>query len=200
MIKAGVTGGIGSGKTTVCHVFRQLGVPVFQADVVAKELYDTNESVRNKMTGLLGESIYDGGNLDKRKLSRLIFSDRELLHQVNRIVHPEVASYFLEWCQNHTHDRYVIQESAILLESNANKNMDVIITVTAPVDLRMKRVMKRQGMTKQLVVCIMENQMPDEMKIKQSHYIIENDDQHLIIPQVMKIHEALAKANYQKII
>lgn len=199
MIKVGVTGGVGSGKTTVCHVFRQLGVPVFQADIVAKELYDMSESVRSKMIGLLGESIYNGENLDRRKLARLIFSNRELLHQVNRIVHPEVASYFIEWCQNHIFESYVIQESAILFESNAGKVMDIIITVTAPVDVRLKRIMKRPGMSEQLALKIMENQMPDEMKIKQSRYVIENDDQHLIIPQVMEIHKALAKArNFKK--
>lgn len=194
MIKVGVTGGIGSGKTTVCHIFRQLSVPVFQADIVAKELYDTSKTVRSKMTGLLGKSIYNGENIDRRKLARLIFSNRELLHQVNRIVHPEVASCFMEWCKNHILDQYVIQESAILLESDANKTMDIIITVTAPVNIRMKRIMKRPGMTEQLAVYIMENQIPDEIKTKQSHYVIENDDQHLIIPQVMKIHEALTKA------
>jgi dephospho-CoA kinase len=191
MIKVGITGGIGSGKTIVCEVFKQLGVPVYEADIEAKKLYDTNESVRNKMVHLLGEEIYDGQHLNRKKLAGLIFNDRELLQEVNSIVHPEVADHFLMWCENHTQHHYVIQESAVLFESNAFKMLDVCITVSAPVQLRMKRIMQRPGMTQEIASGIMKNQMPDDIKIRQSHFVIENDDHHLVIPQILKIHDAL---------
>ncbi|MBN2480800.1 MAG: dephospho-CoA kinase [Bacteroidales bacterium] len=191
MIKAGMTGGIGSGKTVICQVFGMLGVPVYHADDEAKKLYDTSETIRNKMVALLGEKIYDGPHLNRGKLAAMIFSDRELLEQVNSIVHPEVAERFLVWCQDHVQSRYVIQESAILFESDLYRIMDVYITVTAPVSLRMNRIMARPGMSEALASKIMENQMPDDIKTGRSHFVIENDDHHLVIPQVLKIHDSL---------
>ncbi|MBN1158512.1 MAG: dephospho-CoA kinase [Bacteroidales bacterium] len=193
MIKAGVTGGIGSGKTMVCQVFRLLGVPVYCADDEAKKLYDTSVAVRNRMIGLLGEDIYSGLHLDRGKLAGLIFNNRELLEQVNAIVHPEVTTHFLEWCQRQVQEHYIIQESAILFESGIYRIMDVKITVTAPDSLKIKRIMTRPGMTETLAARVIENQIPDDIKAGRSDFVITNDDRHLVIPQILKIHESLMK-------
>ncbi len=191
MILVGLTGGIGSGKTVVCHVFRQLGVPVFNADDAARALYDTEPGIKEKMTCLFGKHIYSRGRLDRSMLSELIFRDSGLRERVSAIVHPAVRRDFLNWCAAHQQHRYVVLEAAILFESHAEDMVDRVITVLAPEKLRVKRLLTRTGMTRDRIRSIMDSQLPDEERISRSDYIVTNDDNTLVIPQVLRIHNEL---------
>jgi len=192
------TGGIGSGKTIICQVFNQLKIPVYNADIEAKKLYDSHVGIRKKMIDLFGENIYEGQKINRSKLAGLIFHDRELLLRVNKIVHPEVIAHYNAWCNMHRYNKYVIQESAILFESNVYQMMDVCITVTAPMEVRLIRIMQRPGMTESVAESIMQIQLPDEIKVRQSDFVIENDNKKLVIPQVLNIHRALMEVNDKK--
>lgn len=193
MIKVGLTGGVGSGKTIVSQVFSLLGVPVYNADSEAKKLYESHPGVRKQMIRLLGKDIYRGHELDRRKLSGLIFQDRILLSKVNDIVHPEVAAHFLKWCGNYENHAYILQEAAILFESKASRLMDFCITVTAPVDVRIERLLERKGMTRRQALDIMDNQMQEDIKVSKSDFVIVNDNLQLVIPQVLLINSTLMK-------
>lgn len=195
MTRVGLTGGIGSGKSIICQVFRLLNVPVFHADEEAKDLYDSHEGVREKMTGLIGKDLYTGHKIDRQKLARLIFRDKELLKAVQHIVHPEVAARFESWCGNKAGHSYVVHEAAILFESGADRGMDVCITVMAPAEIRLERILQRSGITREIAAQVMENQMPEEEKADRSQHIIWNDNLHLVIPQVLHIHHMLEKGN-----
>jgi dephospho-CoA kinase len=191
MIITGITGGIGSGKTTVCKVFEMLGVPVYYADNEAKNLL-SEPSVQSAITNIFGEDILSGGKVDRKKMAAIVFSDKAKLETLNSIVHPAVIKHFEQWCKKHQSAAYVIKEAAILFESGTYKNVHKIISVTAPVDIKIKRVMKRDGSTEEEVRQKINNQMSDEEKIKRSDFVILNDEEHLIIPEVLKIHKALS--------
>ena len=190
MIKVGLTGGIGSGKTIICRIFELLGAPVYYADIEAKNFYH-HEEIKQKMIRLLGSEIYVGDQLDRKKLADMIFRDKDLLASVNHIIHPHVADHFRRWCEENRHHNYVIQEAAILFESNAYKLMDICITVEAPADVRIERIMKRPGMTRSSAETIMENQFSTDAIISRSDFVILNDNNHLVIPQVLWIHKYL---------
>ncbi len=194
MLKVGITGGIGSGKSIVCEVFKQLGIPVYNADIEAAILMDTRKNIRNKLVGLFGEEIYEGSKLKRDKLSGIIFNNKEALDKVNSIVHPVVRSHFLEWASTHKDMKYTIFEAAILIESGTYKIMDKIITVTAPEGLRISRVRDSKSYSKKIIKNIINNQLPDSEKIKHSHYIVINDSKTLILPQIMEIHNKLVNA------
>ena len=193
MIKVGVTGGIGSGKSLICQVFSKLGIPVYIADDAAKELMDHDAEIRKGLTGILGAEIYEGGKLDRSTLSRLIFDNPKLLADVNRIVHPRVGQNFREWCSSYTSVPFVIQESAILFESNTFNLFDYIILVTAPEAIRIKRVLLRPGMTRKKILGIMKNQLPEEEKMVRSHFVINNDESTLILPLILSIYTEITK-------
>ena len=200
MIRIGVTGGIGSGKSLICRVFSLLGVPVYSADDAAKNLMEHDLQVRKELTGIFGASIYEGEKLNRSKLSGLIFENPELLARVNRIVHPRVAHDFSNWCSSFPSAPFVIQESAILFESNAFKLFDHIILVTAPEEMRIQRVLSRPGMTREKILGIMKNQLPEEEKIVRSHFIINNDETTLILPLILSIYAEMRqdKLNLQE--
>ena len=188
MIKIGITGGIGSGKSTVCMVFELLGVPVYYADDEGKNLLDT-AVVKQKVLDIFGNSILTEDNIiDRKKLSELVFNNKEKLEKLNSIIHPAVKLHFEEWIKKQEGNRYVIKEAAILFESGAYKQVDKVITVVAPSELKIKRAMQRSGITREQVEERINNQMNDEEKVKRSQYSIVNDEEHLIIPQVLKIH------------
>jgi dephospho-CoA kinase len=195
MLKVGITGGIGSGKSVVCEVFKQLGSPVYHADIEAAMLIDTRTDIRNKLVELFGEEIYKGSKLKRDKLSGIIFNNKEALDMVNSIVHPVVKNHFLEWAFKHKDVLYTIFEAAILIESGTYKIMDKIITVTAPEGLRISRVMDSKSYSKEIIKNIINNQLPDSEKIKHAHYIIINDGKTLILPQIMEIHNKLVNAD-----
>jgi dephospho-CoA kinase len=193
MIKVGVTGGIGSGKSLICQAFSLLGVPVYIADDAAKDLMDQDPQIKMRLTGIFGDTIYSEGKLDRPKLSGLIFNDPNLLADVNRIVHPVVRQNFNEWCGSFTSVPFVIQESAILFETKAADLFDYIILVSAPEEIRIQRVLSRPGMTMEKILRIMKNQLPEEEKIVRSHFVIKNDETHLILPHILSIYTEISK-------
>jgi dephospho-CoA kinase len=195
MIKVGITGGIGSGKSLVCQVLERFGIPVYYADAAARILMDNDPVIRHDLRAWLGEDIYAGNSLDRIKMAGLIFTNPELLKIVNRIVHPRVAADFQNWCDSSGNKPYVIQESAILFESEAYRFVDYIVLVTAPADVRQSRVMNRDGMTPEKIQAIMQNQWPDSEKASRSQFILKNDNKSLVLPRILDLHSQLSQIN-----
>lgn len=196
-LKIGITGGIGSGKSLVCKIFQILGIPVFEADREAKDIMDSDPETREALGNLLGSRIFDhNGKINRQQMAGLIFNDKELLQKVNGIIHPAVRRRFNEWhmAQNAT---YVIQEAAILFESGIYHLMDRNIVVTAPEELRIHRVMERDGVTKEKVLERMKNQWTEDDKVALADYVIRNDESESLIHQVLETHQKIL--NYGKI-
>jgi dephospho-CoA kinase len=191
-MKIGVTGGIGSGKTTVSRVFSSLGIPVFASDDEARKIMESNTSVIEKVNSIAGRDIYKGGNLNRLELAELIFNDRNLLEEINHVVHPVVRSNFDTWQRSQEAD-YVILETAILFESGSYKTVDRIITVIAPFEERIERVISRNKLTREQIMERISNQSDDELKVARSDFIIDNSDNMLIIPQILTIHGEILK-------
>jgi dephospho-CoA kinase len=192
MIKAGITGGIGSGKSHICRVFSTLGIPVYNADEAARNLMIRDESIKTSLTAIFGKDLYAGGTLNRQMLGDLIFTDPGLLAEVNRIVHPRVGLDFSNWCSRLTGFPFVIQESALIFEIKATGLFDCIILVTAPEKTRINRLMERPGMTRQKIMKIMRNQLPEKEKIVRSHFVIKNDGTLLVLPHILKIYTELS--------
>ncbi len=195
MKRVGITGGIGSGKTTVCKIFETLDIPVYYADVEAKKIMASSLSVKLQLKTLLGEAAYHkNGKPDRKYIASRIFSDKELLSKVNQIIHPAVQDDAERWIeQNRLKGKlpYVLKEAALLVENGSYKSLDVLIVVTCPEDIRIKRVMKRDHMTYAEVLKKVENQHPESEKIKVADFLIVNDGVRLLIPQVWEIHKKL---------
>ena len=196
MIRVGITGGIGSGKSLICQVFSCLGVPVYYADIEARLLMDYDPEIQQELKTILGAAFFDRGILNRNRMASAIFSDKSLLDRVNNLIHPGVAAHFSGWCKRHAGSPYIIQESAILFESNAYRNFDKIITVTAPEEIRIQRVITRKNMTPEKAASIMRNQLPEAEKLSRSHHVIVNDGTELVIPQVLKLHYSFEE-NYR---
>ena len=190
MIIVGLTGGIGSGKTTVARMFSKLGVPIYIADEEAKKLLVRSKVIRRKLILLFGEEAYVDNAINKPFIADKIFYNKELLKQMNSIVHPKVAQHFKKWLKKQT-TPYVIKESAILFESNSHKDCDIVITVTASEELRISRVIKRDSTTKEKVKSIIENQWSEDEKIKRSNYVIVNDNLENTEKQVLSVHHKI---------
>lgn len=187
MLKVGITGGIGSGKSTVCKFFEILGIPVFTADTEAKAIMNSSPVIRSKLISTFGEDIYlPNQTLDRKKLAQLIFTSPALLEKVNSIVHPEVRKYFMQWVAEQT-SPYVVYEAAILFESRFYRMMDFNILVTAPEEERTKRVMARENTTIEDVRIRISKQWPDNKKIKLADCILNNNNEELIIPQLIEL-------------
>jgi dephospho-CoA kinase len=191
-LKLGVTGGIGSGKTSVCKVFRVLGIPVFSADRIARDIMDSDEEIKQEINSIAGRDLYYNGNLDRMTLASLIFNNRDLLEKVNSLVHPLVFDHFTIWQKDQTAP-YVIIEAAILFESGASKLVDKIATIVAPEEERISRVTQRSNLSRLQVMERMKNQLPDEARIRQSHYVIYNSENDMIIPAILEIHEDMLR-------
>lgn len=189
-MKLGVTGGIGSGKTSVCRVFNVLGIPVFSADPDAKEIMDNDKGIIRRINSIAGKDLYIHGTLDRMELATLIFNDNTLLEKVNSLIHPIVFDHFKRWETEQTAP-YVIMEAAILFESGASKLVDRIATVIAPLEERVKRVIDRNQLSREQVLERMRNQMDDDARIKQSDYVIYNSENDMIIPAILRIHEEI---------
>jgi dephospho-CoA kinase len=194
MLRAGVTGGIGSGKSVVCQVFRALGIPVFNADNAARYLMENDEELIGGIRRLLGDDVYTDGKLNRARVSAMVFNDREKLMQLNALVHPATIRYSRDWFDAQ-HAPYVIKEAAILFESGSYKDVDVTIGVFAPVDLRIQRAMQRSQLSREEVLSIMSRQMDEEEKMKRCDHVIINDDLTAVLPQVLELHELLLKGN-----
>jgi dephospho-CoA kinase len=191
-IKLGITGGIGSGKTSVCKVFNVLGISCFSADNEAKEIMDNDTGIIHRISSITGRDLYVKGTLDRMALANLIFNDNSLLEKVNSIVHPVVFDHFIRW-ELEQKTPYVIFEAAILFESGASKLVDRTATVVAPVEERIGRVIHRNNLSKEQVMERMRNQLDDDSRIKLSDYVIYNSENDMIIPAILKIHEDILK-------
>ena len=190
--RLGITGGIGSGKTTVCRIFRVLGVPVFVADVAARQLMNNDPSIRSEINKIACKDLYEGGELDRKELARLIFNEPELLQKVNASVHPAVLREFEAW-SSVIDAPYVIMEAAILFEARADQLVDRVISISAPVEERILRVMGRSEISREEVLERINNQMEDNEREEQSNYVINNADNEMIIPEILKIHDDMLR-------
>src|SRR5512140_2572853 len=172
-LKVGVTGGMGSGKTTVCKVFSVLGIPVFSADIEAKKIMNTDRDLMLKINQLAGKDLYSSGKLDRPELAILIFNNKDLLEKVNSLVHPAVFEYFERWADNQD-SPYVIMEAAILFESGASKLVNKVLTVVTPLEERIERLVNGNKFTKEQILERVKHQLDDEYRIERSDYIIYN--------------------------
>ena len=192
----GLTGGIGSGKSTIARMFEELGVPVYYADIEAKKLMHSS-IIKNKLISLFGKKSYKNSGLNTVYIANIVFKDKDKLNALNKIVHPEVNKHFKNWIKNQN-ATYVIQENAIIFESKNQNDFDFIITVTAPEELKIERVISRDHISKESVLARMENQLDDAYKINNSNYVIHNTDLKQSKDQVFKLHNVLSK-NLSKI-
>lgn len=191
MIRVGVTGGIGSGKSTVAKVFETLGAPVYNSDQRAKSLMEKDFHLKSQITTLFGSETYRGdGSLNREYLASIVFNKPERLKQLNDCVHPAVKLDFENWCSNQNAP-YIIKEAAILIESGAHIGLDVIVLVVAPKDSRVKRVVLRDSATELEVLSRMEKQWPDEEKMPYADYIVNNEDSSQVLAQLVSIHKEL---------
>ena len=187
MIKLGITGGIGSGKSTVCKVFTCLNVPVYNADDRAKFIVQSHKDAISQIKNLFGADLYEKDVLDRKRLAAIVFENKNALQQLNAIVHPLVSEDFSAWLNEHNTSKLVVKEAAILFESGAYLQMDKIACVTAPYQMRLDRVAQRDHTTTALVKKRMENQMSEQEKVKRSDFVIVNDETQLLVPQIKAI-------------
>ncbi|WP_108822358.1 dephospho-CoA kinase [Dysgonomonas sp. Marseille-P4361] len=187
MIKLGITGGIGSGKSTVSELFTLLDIPVYIADKESKRLTETSVVIKEQLIALFGEDLYQDGILNKALLASYIFSDKEKLEKVNRIIHPVVGNDFNEWIELNKTSEIVAQEAAILFESGFDKLVDKVVVVYTPLEMRISRTMQRDGVSREKVLERIENQMSDEKKVELSDFVIVNDGMLSLIEQVLEI-------------
>ena len=190
MKKIGITGCIGSGKSTVSKIFAQLGIPVYDADSSAKALMISSSEIVSGVKKIFGnESYHLDGTLNRKLISEKAFQQKELLQQLNAIVHPAVSKHFDEWCKNNSLMPYILKEAALMFESDSYKQVDQIIVVTAPEELRIARAMKRDNISQSAVISRMQNQFSEEEKLSRADFEIKNNEEELLIPQVLKLHQ-----------
>lgn len=182
----GLTGGIGSGKTTVAKMFEAEGVPIYIADERAKAIMDRSDIVE-AVQALFDEDIKIGSVIDRKKLRNIVFNNKELLNGLNNIVHPEVKKDFTDWLEEHKDFSFVIKESAILFEQGLDKECDYVVLVTAPEEVRIQRVVARDGVSSQNVQAIIDNQMKDSLKVLKSDYVISNINKDLVEKEVKMV-------------
>lgn len=191
MIKVGLTGNIGSGKSTVSKIFSTLNVPVFIADVEARLLYSEAE-VKEEVKSEIGEQVFDSnGEVNLKLMAELIFNNKEALLKINRIIHPRTLSKYHQWLKDYKQHIYTLHESAILFENNLQDHFDKIINISAPFETRLIRVTERDGIEQKKVIERMKNQMPEEVKNKLADFVIVNDGNQLLIPQIIEIDKKL---------
>jgi len=187
MILIGLTGGIGSGKSTISRLLGVMGIPVYIADMESKRLTESSPVIREKLTEKFGMDLYAEGKLNKALLASLIFGNDDNRRYVNSVIHPEVRSDFDRWKEQHSQSPVLVIETAILFESGFSNSVDVSVTVAAPEELRIRRVALREGWSRESIVSRMQSQLPEEEKIRLSDYVIYNDDKQALIPQIEKL-------------
>ena len=189
----GLTGGIGSGKSVVAKIFATIGIPVFNADEEAKRIMQTSPAIKTKLIEQFGTDIYNAHGLDKEKLAAIVFNDPFQLQLLNAIVHPVTIQAAKDWAAKQN-SPYVIKEAALIFESGAADGLFKVIGVTAPLSLRTHRVMQRDGITKDQVDARMRNQISDTIKMRLCDYVIDNNNQQMVLPQVLEIDKAIRAA------
>ncbi|MBK8623916.1 MAG: dephospho-CoA kinase [Saprospiraceae bacterium] len=195
MLKIGITGGMGSGKTTVCRIFESLDIPVYYADIRAKLLMVSDKKVKSDIKSLLtDESYFKNGKPNRPFIAERVFADAGLLQKLNGIIHPAVHHDFDQFCIKHQHSSdYVLNEAALLVENGSYKRFDKIIVVTCPEEIRIQRVIKRDRVSREQVVNRLKNQLPEAEKIKVADFIIDNSGEKSLIPQIVDIHRELTQ-------
>jgi dephospho-CoA kinase len=189
----GLTGGIGSGKSVVAKIFTTLGIPVFNADEAAKHIMQSNPEMKAKLIEQFGSSIYNASGLQKEKLAAIVFNDPYQLQLLNAMVHPVTIQAAKDWAEKQS-SPYVIKEAALIFESAAADGLFKVIGVTAPLSLRIQRVMQRDGVSKEQVEARMQHQISDAIKMRLCDYVIENNNQQMLIPQVLELDKAIRAA------
>ncbi len=191
MLKIGITGGIGVGKSVVCRMFALLGIPVYDSDYRAKWVMQHDPELKQELQQAFGEDTYNAeGELNRPYLASIVFNKPERLAKLNALVHPHVGMDFSKWTQANAKAPYVLKEAALMFESEAWRQMDKIITVHAPLDVRLKRLKQRDPhRTDEEILSIIGKQLTEEEKMARANYIIHNDDKHLLIPQVLHLHQ-----------
>ena len=190
MLKVGLTGGIGSGKTTVARIFETLGIPVYYADDAAKRLMNEDEILRSKIISLFGADTYENNQLNRPFLASIIFNDQQKLNALNSLVHPLTIKDSEKWMQQQNAP-YVLKEAALVFESEVWRHLDKVIGVSSPYELRLKRAMKRDNISSEAVQDRMGKQMNEDEKMKRCDYVIYNNEEQLLVPQVIALHEKL---------
>jgi len=188
MLKIGITGGIGAGKSTVAGIFKVLGVPVFDADVTAKNILNTDPLLREQIAATFGSETYKNGLLDKKYLATLVFNSPDQLAKLNALVHPATIAAADKWASSFADRPYIIKEAALLFEAGTYVGLDYIIGVTAPVELRIARVMARDQVSREEVLSRMQHQLDDTEKMQRCDFVIDNNEASLVIPEVLALH------------
>lgn len=193
MLKVGVTGGIGSGKTLICRVFATLGVPVYNADSEAGRIMNEDEKVMDEIRKAFGKGVFTEGKPDRIALAGIVFADGKALMRLNSIIHPAVQEDFTAWLERHTGEPYIIKEAAILFESGTYRSLDTVILVTAPEGLRLQRVMDRDRTGEEEVRQRMSRQWPDGKKAALAGMVINNDNKQPVLPLILQLHSELSR-------
>ena len=192
-IRIGITGGIGSGKSVVSKILSLLDIPIYLSDDEAKRLTATDEAIRQELTDLLGDELYQGGMLNKQMLANFLFASADNAAKINAIIHPQVKQDFRRWCTRHSDSPFVAMESAILFESGFDSEVDVVVMVYAPQEVRIQRAMMRDAASRTQIEQRIKRQMDDETKRSKAHYVLINDDKTALIPQVLQLLVSLSQ-------
>ncbi|MBS1731017.1 MAG: dephospho-CoA kinase [Bacteroidetes bacterium] len=188
--KIGLTGGIGSGKSIVAKIFEILGIPVFNADFMAKKIMNDHADIREKIIQIFGKEIYQRGQLDRAQLAAIVFNDKNKLSQLNSVIHPATIEAADKWMAEQS-SPYMIKEAALLFEAGAEKNLDMVIGVYAPMNIRIQRIISRDQMSVEQAEERMKNQMDDQVKMSLCDHVIINDETQFVIPQILRIHQII---------
>lgn len=192
MLRVGITGGIGSGKSTVARIFSVLGIPVYDADSASKRLMAEDYRIKDRIIQSFGKESYSNGSLNKKYLSALVFNDKKKIELLNSIVHPATIKDAEKWMKNQK-AAYAIKEAALIFESGSDKFLDFVIGVSSPLALRIERTIKRGSITEAQVKARMKLQMDEDEKMRLCNHVILNDEQHMLIPQVLLLHKKLLR-------
>lgn len=187
----GITGGIGSGKSTLSDLLRKEGYLVYDSDKEARNLQNENQDVRQKIQKLFGKDIYNSEGLKRKEVAKIVFNDKQMLAQLNAIIHPEVRTDFNRWVKNHANEKILFLESAILFENGFNQLVDNVIVITANEETRILRVVKRDKVSPEQVLARIANQLPEEVKIKRANFVIHTDDDRPLLEKMKRIIQLL---------
>lgn len=197
VLKVGLTGGIGSGKSTVAQLFEVLGIPVYYADTEAKKLMNENTELKQAIIKNFGKEAYTSEALNRKYISSIVFSDPQKLELLNSLVHPATKKEGENWMHRQK-TVYAIHEAALIFEANVSDRLDYVIGVSAPRELRIKRAMERDNVTREEIIKRMTKQLDEEIKMNKCDFVVINDEQQLLIPQVLELHEKLIALSKQK--